>query len=121
VAATGLSSDPTEYRTRLADQEDDQIDAWSQELLRDMVIRRGLPRVVAEFRSSTRLSEPEFEHVFASGGGPPATVGRDVEGRLLVPTVSLWAVVPGLRARVPDARARLIDYLVANFHDFVYV
>jgi hypothetical protein len=40
---------------------------------------------------------------------------------LLVPTVSLWAVVPGLRARVPDARARLIDYLVANFHDFVYV
>lgn len=121
MSATGLSSDPTEYRSRLADQADDQIDAWSQELLRDMVIRRGLPRVVAEFRSSTRLSEREFEHVFASGGGPPATVGRDGEGRLLVPTVSLWAVVPGLRARVPDARARLIDYLVANFHDFVYV
>jgi hypothetical protein len=121
VAATGLSADPTEYRARLVEQPDERLDAWTQELLRDLVIRRGLPRVVAEFRSTTRLSEPEFEHVFASGGGPPATIGRDAEGRLLVPTVSLWAVVPGLRARAPDARIRLIDYLVANFHDVVYV
>jgi hypothetical protein len=115
-----LAADPAEYRARLTEQPDEQLDAWTQELLRDMVIRRGLPQVVADFRSETRLSEVEFEHVFASGGGPPATVGRDADGRLLVPTVSLWAVVPGLRSRVPDARDRLIDYLVANFHDFVY-
>lgn len=120
MPATGLSTDPTEYRARLSEQPDEQLDAWAQELLRDMVIRRGLPRVVADFRDSVGLDEPGLERVFASGGGAPATTGRDAEGRLLVPTVSLWALVPGLRAQAPDARARIIDYLVANFHDFVY-
>jgi hypothetical protein len=38
-----------------------------------------------------------------------------------VPTVSLWALVPGIRGLVPDSRGRLIDYLVANFHELVYV
>jgi hypothetical protein len=121
LAATGLSADPREYRARLSEQDDAQIDAWAQELLRDVVIRRGIVRVVEDFRSSARLSETEFEHVFASGGGAPATAGRDAAGRLLVPTISLFALVPGLRARAADARARLIDYLVSNFDELVYV
>jgi hypothetical protein len=121
VGATGLSADPTEYRTRLADQPDAQIDTWVQELMRDVVIRRGIVKVVADFRSATRLDEREFERVFASGGGPPATVGHDAQGRLVVPTVALWALVPGIRAQVSDARQRLIEYLVANFHELVYV
>ena len=37
MAATGLSADPKEYRARLADQSDDQIDAWAAELMRDVV------------------------------------------------------------------------------------
>ena len=41
VAATGLSADPKEYRARLAEQADEQIDAWAAELMRDVVIRRG--------------------------------------------------------------------------------
>jgi hypothetical protein len=121
VGATGLSADPTEYRKRLTEQPDAQIDTWAQELLRDVAKRRGIVRVVEDFRRAARLGETEFEHVFASGGGAPATAGRDGSGRLLVPTISLYALVIGLRARATDARARLIDYLVANFDEIVYV
>lgn len=121
VAATGLSADPKEYRSRLAEQSDDQIDAWASELMRDVAKRRGVVRVVAEFRKAARLSEAEFERVFASGGGAPATVGHDREGALIVPTITLYALVPGLRAGATDARDRLIEYLVANFEEIVYV
>ena len=121
MAATGLSADPVEYRSRLAEQPDAQLDAWAQELLRDVVRRRGIVRVVEDFRQAARLTEDEFEHVFASGGGAPAAAGRDASGRLLVPTVALYALVPGLRSRAGDARGRLINYLVANFGELVYV
>lgn len=121
MGATGLSSDSTEYRARLADQPDPQIDAWASELMRDISIRRGVIRVVEDFRRAARLDEREFERVFAAGGGPPAAVGRDGEGRMMVPAISLWALVPGIRSQVTDGRQRLIDYLVANFDELVYV
>lgn len=121
MAATGLSTDPKEYRRRLAEQPDPQIDAWVSELLRDVVKRRGIVKVVADFRKAARLSEAEFEHVFASGGGAPATLGRDAAGHQIVPTISLYVLAPGLRARAADARKRLEDYLVANFDELVYV
>lgn len=121
MAATGLSADPTEYRARLADQEDDQIDAWAAELMRDVVIRRGIVKVVADFRRATGLDEPGFERVFASGGGPPAVIGHDQAGNLIVPTVTLYALVPGIRTQVPDGRQRLIEYLAENFDELVYV
>lgn len=121
MGATGLSADPTEYRARLADQPDDQINAWAAELMRDVAKRRGVVGVVDDFRTAARLSEREFEHVFASGGGAPATLGRDAAGNLIVPTISLFALVAGIRARAADARARLIDFLVANFDELVYV
>ncbi|HXI81454.1 MAG TPA: hypothetical protein VNM34_11635 [Verrucomicrobiae bacterium] len=121
MASTGLSADPDEYRRRLADQSDDQIDAWAAELMRDVVIRRGIVKVVEDFRRAARLDENGFERVFASGGGPPAVVGRDRDGRLVVPTITLYALVPGIRSQVADGRDRLIDYLVANFGELVYV
>ncbi len=121
MGATGLSADPTEYRSRLDDQPDAQIDSWAQEMMRDIAIRRGVVRVVEDFQRAAKLNDQEFERVFASGGGPPATVGRDAQGRLMVPAVALWALVPGIRAQVGDARQRLIEYLVANFHELVYV
>jgi len=71
-------------------------------------------------KAPATTGNPDFERVFASGGGPPAAIGRDVEGRLMVPAVTLYALVPGLRSQVADARPRLIEYLVENFHDFVY-
>ena len=121
MSGTGLSTDPKEYRARLDDQPDDQIDRWVSELMRDVVKRRGIVKVVDDFRTAAKLSEAEFERVFAFGGGAPRTVGRDGRGRLVVPTISLWALVPGLRGLVADSRGRLIEYLVANFDELVYV
>lgn len=121
MGATGLAANPTEYRERLQEQPDEQIDAWASELMRDIVIRHGIVKVVGDFMRATRLDEPSFQRVFAAGGGPPAVVGRDDQGRLLVPAISLWALVPGIRSQVPDGRERLIDYLVENFDDLVYV
>jgi hypothetical protein len=48
-------------------------------------------------------------------------VGKDRSGHLVVPTVTLYALVPGIRSQVADARQRLIEYLVANFGELVYV
>jgi hypothetical protein len=121
VATTGLSADPKEYRTRLAEQSDDQIDAWAAEMMRDVVIRRGIVKVVDDFRRAARLDEAGFERVFDSGGGPPASIGRDRDGRLIVPATTLFALVPGIRSQVADGRERLIEYLVQNFDELVYV
>jgi hypothetical protein len=121
VEATGLSASEDEYRTRLAEQSDEQIDAWAAELMRDVAIRRGVIKVVEDFRTAARLDERAFERVFASGGGPPATVGRDARGRLMVPAITLFALVPGIHAQVPDGRERLVEYLVENFEEIVYV
>jgi len=121
VGATGLSANPTEYRGRLAEQTDAQIDTWASEMMRDVAKRRGIVRVVEDFRTATKLDEQEFERVFASGGGPPAVVGRDANGQLMVPAVTLHALVPGIRAASDQGRAHLIAYLVANFGEIVYV
>jgi hypothetical protein len=121
VASTGLSNDASEYRSRLDEQEDAQIDRWAAELMRDIAIRRGVVKVVDDFRRAARLDEREFERVFASGGGPPASIGRDADGHLMVPAITLWALVPGIRSQVDDARRRLIEYLVENFEELVYV
>ena len=121
MAATGLAANPKDYRARLDEQTDDQIDAWAAELMRDIAIRRGVLRVIADFLKASALDERQFERVFASGGGPPAVVGRDARGRLMVPAITLYALVPGIRSETPDGRRRLIDYLVANFEDLVYV
>jgi hypothetical protein len=121
VSTSGLSADPSEYRKRLAEQSDDQIDAWAAELMRDVAIRRGVRTVVQGFRKAAKLDEAGFERVFASGGGPPAVVGRDADGNLMVPAISLYVLVPGIRSQVGDGRDRLIEYLVSNFNELVYV
>ena len=120
--AVGVKACPTSDLSPLPDHNADaQVDTWAAEMMRDTAIRRGVVRVVEDFRRAARLNEQEFERVFASGGGPPATVGKDAQGRLMVPAVALWALVPGIRAQVPDGRDRLIEYLVASFDELVYV
>lgn len=121
MGATGLASNPTEYRDRLRAQSDEQLDAWTAELLRDVAKRRGVTRVVADFRRTTHLDEKAFRRVFARGGGAPQTIGTDAAGHVIVPTISLHFLVAGLRAEVADARDRLIAYLVASFDEIVYV
>jgi hypothetical protein len=121
VGATGLAANPTEYRRRLGDQTDEQLDSWSRELMRDVAIRRGVIKVVTDVRRTVRLDEAGIRRVFARGGGAPQTVGFDAQGNLMVPAISLHFLVDGIRADLADARARLIDYLVANFDEIVYV
>ena len=101
MVATGLSADPKQYRKRLAEQTDEQIDAWVAELLRDVVIRRGIVKVVEDFRRAARLDERGFERVFASGGGPPAVIGRDAAGHLVVRPSRSTRSCPGSAPRHP--------------------
>lgn len=121
MGATGLAANPTEYRDRLREQSDEQLDAWTAELLRDVAKRRGVAKVVADFRKIAHLDEASFRRVFARGGGAPQTAGFDAAGQLMVPSISLHFLVPGLRAETSDARDRLIAYLVAGFDEIVYV
>ncbi len=121
MGATGLAANPTEYRERLSGQSEQQLDFWVEELMRDVAKRRGVVKVVADIQKVARLDEKALRRVFARGGGAPQTVGKDAEGHLIVPTISLHFLVPGLRAEVKDARSRLIAYLVAGFDEIVYV
>ena len=121
MGATGLAGKPTEYRKRLGEQADEQLDSWAKELMRDVAIRRGVITVVTDVQRTARLDEAGFRRVFARGGGAPQTVGFDAAGHLMVPAISLHCLVTGLRADVADARARIIDYLVANFDEIVYI
>lgn len=120
-AATGLSATPDVYRTRLDEQPDERIDDWVAELMRDMSIRRGVRRVLADFRTATGLDERSLERVFAAGGGPPAAIGRTEAGELMVPAISLHYLVVGTRLLVPDARARLIAFLSNSFDEIVFL
>jgi hypothetical protein len=121
VTATGLSATPEEYRQRLAEQPENQIDAWSAELMRDLSIRRGVAKVLEELRRATGYDDRQLERLYANGGGPPATAGRTEDGRLLVPAIALHYFVTGLRSQTCDARALLSEFLVGNFHEIVYL
>jgi hypothetical protein len=121
VSATGLSADVGEYRRRLSEQSDDQIDRWAAELMRDMSIRLGVLSVLAEFRHASGLSDQGLERVFAAGGGPPAVVGKTADGQLMVPAISLHYLVAGTRRELKDARDRLIEYLASSFDELVYI
>lgn len=121
MSATGLSADPVEYQRRLEEQSDEQIDAWATELLRDLSIRQGVLPVLDHFRHATHLDDAAVRRTFTAGGGAPATVGHTADGRLMVPATSLRFLVPGLRRSTPDARERLIAYLVGAFEELVYI
>lgn len=121
MGATGLAANLTEYRSRLREQPDEQIDAWSAELMRDVAARRGVVKVVADFKRSAHLDDRAFARVYSHGGGAPAMLGRDAEGHVIVPAITLHGLVAGLRGESPDARKLLIEYLVANYNEIVYV
>ncbi len=121
MTATGLSATPDEYLERLSEQPDERIDAWVAELMRDMSIRRGVLRVLADFSAAAGVDQAGVERLYAAGGGPPAAIGRTESGQLMVPAISLHYLVSGSRALLPDARQRLIRYLVENFHEIVFL
>jgi hypothetical protein len=121
LTATGLSATPQEYRQRLQEQSDAQVDAWVAELMRDMSIRRGVIDVLEAFKRATDTDDAGLTRLYAKGGGPLAAVGRTENGELMVPAISLFYLVAGARSQMPDARDRLISYLVDSFHEIVYI
>ena len=121
MEATGLSADREEYRARLREQPDDQIDSWAMEAMRDLAIRRGVIRVLEGLRRASGLDDAGLERAFAAGDGPAAAVGRDRDGNLLIPAVTLHCLVKGLRVVEPGARDALVEYLAENFDELVYI
>jgi hypothetical protein len=121
VTATGLSTTPQEYRQRLDEQGDDQVDAWAAELMRDMSIRRGVREVLHGLRRALGTEDAGLRRIYAAGGGPAAAVGTTERGELMVPAISLHYFVAGSRAVLADARSRLIEFLVSNFEEIVYI
>ncbi|CAN5757421.1 hypothetical protein BH24CHL5_BH24CHL5_00430 [soil metagenome] len=121
MTATGLSANPQQYRERLDEQADAQIDAWAAELMRDTSIRRGVRQVLADLRQALATDDAGLKRVYTAGGGPAAAIGKTEAGEMMVPAISLHSFVSGARSVMGDARARLIDYLVTNFHEIVYI
>ena len=121
MSSAGLAEDPDEYRRRLEEQSEEQLDAWMIELMRDISIRKGVLPVLDEFRTATGLDDAAVERVFTAGGGAPSTIGRTADGRLMVPAISLRHLVPGLRTRSKTAHAEIVDFLTAGFEEVVYI
>ena len=121
MTATGLSTNKQEYRQRLDEQSDERIDGWAAELMRDMSIRVGVRRVLAELRHAMKVDDAALTRIFTAGGGPAAAVGKTADGELMVPAISLRYLVPGARALLPNARALLTDFLVESFDELVYI
>ncbi len=121
LSSAGLSADPKEYRSRLDEQPDEQIDAWMVELMRDISIRHGVLDVLGELRKATGLGDAGIERIYTAGGGAPATIGRTSDGQLMVPAISLHFLVPGLRSQSEGARQQMIEFLVVGFEQLVFI
>jgi hypothetical protein len=89
--------------------------------MRDMSIRVGVRKVLAELRHAMKVDDAGLTRMFSAGGGPAAAVGKTADGELMVPAISLRFLVPGARALLPDARAKLTEYLVESFDELVYI
>jgi len=60
----------------------------------------------------TGVEEHWFQRVFLVGGGPDHVVGIDTAGDLAAPIFELPRAVVGLRRTDPDARAKLVEFLL---------
>ena len=100
------------YREMVVAQSDEQIDTWAANLFMDFAKRRGVGTAIAAFGRAAGLDGRGFQRVFLVGGGPDHVVGIDTAGELAAPIFELPKAVAGLRRTDPDARAKLIDFLV---------
>ena len=100
------------YRQMVVAQSDEQIDTWAADLFMDFAKRRGVGTAIAAFIRAAGLDGRGFQRVFLVGGGPDHVIGIDTAGDLAAPIFELPKAVTGLRRTDPDARAKLIDFLV---------
>lgn len=103
-----------EYRTMVAAQSDQQIDHWAADLFIDFAKRKGVGTAIAAFCRVSGLDARGFQRAFLVGGGPDHVVGIDTAGELAAPIFELPRAIAGLRRTDPDARKKLVDFLVAQ-------
>jgi hypothetical protein len=108
------ASEAAEYRQMVSAQRDEQIDTWAADLFMDFAKRKGVGTAIAAFCEVTGLDAKGFQRAFLVGGGPDHVVGIDTAGQLAAPIFELPKAIAGLRRLDPDARARLIDFLVGQ-------
>jgi len=107
-------SDEREYRAMVQQQADTQLDYWAGDLFVDFAKRRGVGTAIAAFCEVAGLDDRGFQRIFLVGGGPDHVVGIDTAGNLAAPIFELPRAVAGLRRVDPMARAKLVDFLVAQ-------
>ncbi len=102
------------YRTMVEAQTDQQVDTWASDLFIDFAKRRGVGTAIAAFCAIAGLDAKSFQRVFLVGGGPDHVVGIDTAGALAAPIFELPRVIAGLRKIDPDARRKLVGFLVGQ-------
>ena len=100
------------YRQMVEGQADEQIDRWAADLFMDFAKRKGVGTAIAAFCRAAGLDTKGFQRAFLVGGGPDHVVGIDTAGELAAPIFELPRAIAGLRRTVPDARGKLVDFLV---------
>ena len=113
--------DETSYREVVRAQDDAQIDRWAADLFIDFAKRFGVGTAIAAFCDAAGLDARGFQRAFLVGGGPDHVVGIDTAGSLAAPIFELPRAISGLRRIDPDARARLVDFLVRHREVMSYV
>ena len=111
----------TGYREMVAAQDDSQIDTWAADLFIDFAKRMGVGTAIEAFCRATGLDARGFQRAFVVGGGPDHVVGIDTAGSLAAPIFELPKAIAGLRRIDPEARAKLIDFLVQQRDVMSYV
>jgi hypothetical protein len=102
----------TGYRAMVEAQADDQVDRWAADLFIDFAKRMGVGTAIAAFCRAAGLDERGFQRAFLVGGGPDHVVGIDTAGRLAAPIFELPRAIAGLRRIDPDARRKVVSFLV---------
>jgi hypothetical protein len=102
------------YRSMVEEQSDQQIDTWAADLFIDFAKRMGVGTAIAAFCDVAGLDAKGFQRAFLVGGGPDHVVGIDTAGALAAPIFELPRAVAGLRRTDPEARRKLVAFLVGE-------
>jgi len=102
------------YREMVEAQDDAQIDRWAADLFIDFAKRLGVGQAIAAFCGAAELDARGFQRAFLVGGGPDHVVGIDTAGSLAAPIFELPKAIAGVRRIDPEARRRLVDFLVTH-------
>ena len=109
-----METEEKAYREMVAAQSDEQIDTWASDLFMDFAKRLGVGNAIERFCRAAGLDARGFQRAFLVGGGPDHVVGIDTAGALAAPIVELPRAIAGLRRTDPDARRKLVAFLVGQ-------